>query len=96
METGDLHDAAAVIAKADGTRRRARKALRQAADLRLPGAAPATMAELSTWTGLSRPKIFADVDAGVFKTSDKARKRGSKVLFPVVEALKYLEQMGVL
>lgn len=96
MKETDLTAATTALGRADGTRRRAQRALRTAAALLAAGAPPATTAELARWTGVSRDKILADLDAGLLQAAWPTRRKGSKVLFPAVFAVRYLKQMGVL
>ncbi len=76
-------------------RRRAPRAEREVGALALPGATPVTTAELARWTGLSRKKILADVDAGELHPASEDVASGSRFMFPVPEALRYLRKMGV-
>jgi hypothetical protein len=76
-------------------RRRRPRAERPLADLVKPDALPATAAELARWTGVSKQKILDDVDRGVLQPATRAVLNGSRFFFPVDEALRYLQQLGV-
>lgn len=69
---------------------------RQAVDLLLEGATPATPGELARWTGMSGAFIRADIRAGVVKARNVAHGRRPVYLVPVIEAIRYLRQMGAL
>lgn len=83
-----------VLREAQATSQRARRALRKAKDLLDDCAPPATTKELARWTGMSEDFIRKDEHSGVVKGIRTAR--GGRLLFGRVEAVRYLQQMGVL
>lgn len=71
---------------------------RQAADLLLDGATPATPGELARWTGMSDDFVRDDIRAGVVKARNVARPGARRPIYlvPVEEAVRYLRQMCAL
>jgi hypothetical protein len=60
-----------------------------------PGAPPATAAELARWGGVSKQKVLDDVDCGELTPARLEVRRGGRFSFPVDEAVRYLQQLGV-
>jgi hypothetical protein len=76
-------------------RRRRPRLERPLADLLKPGAPPVTAAELARWSGVSKQKVLDDVDRGELRPATPAVRNGARFFFPVDEALRYLQQLGV-